>query len=119
MDILVIEDDKELNEFFVTALEAEGHTVTSFYSGVDALEQNEFQYDIALIDIMMKDVDGIETCKRIKEVNSSLPICMVTASMDTEHVLRSFRLGANGYIVKPFDLDELFLKIDELANQSY
>ncbi len=119
MKILVVEDDLESNKFFQAALSSEGHEVTACESGVEALDLEDTEFDVALIDIMMKDIDGIETCKRLKEKNPKMPVCMVTASMDTEHVLKSFRFGANGYIVKPFDLDELFVKIDELANQFY
>lgn len=117
MRILVVEDDLETNRFFVSALSSEGHEVVAVTSGADALALPDHDFDVALVDIMMKDMDGIETCKQLKERKPTMPICMVTASMDTEHVLRSFRLGANGYIVKPFDLDELFVKLDELTHQ--
>ena len=119
MRILVIEDDPESNQFFQTALSSEGYEVVSCLCGEDALALDNYDFDVALVDIMMKNIDGIETCKRLKELNPKLPVCMVTASMDTDHVLRSFRLGANGYIVKPFDLDELFVKIDELSQQYF
>lgn len=116
--ILIIEDEPEANRYFVTAMQAEGYAAHGVLSGKEGLEAlAAAPYDLVLLDIMMQDLDGIETCRRIRQ-NPSLqhvPICMITASVDVEKVVTSFKAGANGYIVKPFDLDELLSKIQELT----
>ena len=116
--ILIIEDETEANRYFVTALRAEGFNAVGVLSGREGLEKlGQIHVDMVLLDIMMQGIDGIETCKMIRQNPKwqSLPICMITASVDVEKVVTSFKAGANGYIVKPFDLDELLAKISELT----
>lgn len=118
--ILIIEDEQEPNRLFVTALQAEGYEAHGVFSGKEGLKALESApYDLVLLDIMMEELDGIETCRRIRQNAKlqSVPICMVTASVDVEKVVLSFKAGANGYIVKPFDLDELLAKVQELTAQ--
>lgn len=119
--ILIIEDEFEANRYFQTALSAEGYDAVGVTSGRDGLQAlADAQFDLVLLDIMMQEMDGIETCRRIRQNPAwqSLPICMITASVDVEKVVTSFKAGANGYIVKPFDLDELLAKINELTTVS-
>lgn len=116
--ILIIEDEPEANRYFETALQAEGYVAVGVLSGREGLAKLEEEpFDLVLLDIMMQDLDGIETCRRIRQTPrwQGLPICMITASVDVEKVVTSFKAGANGYIVKPFDLDELLSKISELT----
>lgn len=120
MRILVVEDDRETSRFYQTALETEGHDVETALSANEALEKDHKNFDLVLMDINLQDkLTGIDICERIRKNNAALPICMVTVSLDPDDVTASFRGGANGYIVKPFDLDELFARIDELANPGY
>jgi len=117
-NILLVEDDADANRFYRLSLEAEGFRVDSADSGpaaLEALQQNA--YDLVLLDIMMEGLDGIETCRKLREELglTALPVCMITASMDVEKVVSAFDAGANGYIVKPFDIDELLNKINELV----
>lgn len=119
--ILIIEDQPEANRYFETALQAEGFQATGALSGREGLAKlSEGTFDIVLLDIMMHDLDGIETCRLIRQNPKwqNLPVCMITASVDVEKVVTSFKAGANGYIVKPFDLDELLAKISELTSQT-
>ncbi len=118
LKILVVEDEQDANRYYVLSLKAEGFDATGVHNGVDALEQlKSGDFELVLLDIMMTGIDGIETCSRIRnELNlADLPICMITASMDVEKVVSAFEAGANGYIVKPFDIDELLSKIEELT----
>ena len=120
MKILVVEDDRETCRFYQTALETEGHQVDTAFSGEEALAKDAGLYNIILVDIGLPGgKNGIQVCETIRENNASVPICMVTISLDPNDVTASFRGGANGYIVKPFDLDELFARIDELTNPGY
>jgi DNA-binding response OmpR family regulator len=119
--ILIVEDEIEANRYFQTALSAEGYAAVGVTSGREGLEQlAQGEFDLVLLDIMMTEMDGIETCRRIRQNPAwqDLPICMITASVDVEKVVTSFKAGANGYIVKPFDLDELLAKIIELTTVS-
>lgn len=116
--ILVIEDEPEANRFLETALKAEGFDVVGVLSGSEGLQKlAERPFDLVLLDIMMQGMDGIETCRQIRANPrwAKLPICMITASVDVEKVVVSFKAGANGYIVKPFELDELLAKVHELT----
>lgn len=116
--ILLVEDDRDANTFYQVVLRNEGFEVVGVHSGRPALEQLAGEaFDLVLLDIMLPDIDGIETCRSIREDLglSDLPICMITASMDVEKVVAAFKVGANGYIVKPFDIDELLAKIQELS----
>jgi DNA-binding response OmpR family regulator len=116
--ILIIEDEPSANRYFETALQAEGYETVGVLSGREGLEQlGRQKFDLVLLDIMMQDLDGIETCRLIRQSpqGEKLPVCMITASVDVEKVVTSFKAGANGYIVKPFDLDELLAKILELT----
>ncbi len=118
--ILIIEDEVDANLFMETALQAEGYATKGVFSGHEGLAQLDRQdFDLILLDIMMQELDGIETCRRIRahERGATLPICMITASVDVEKVVASFQAGANGYIVKPFELDELLNKIRELTER--
>lgn len=119
MKILLVEDEEDANRYYRLALKAEGYDVTGVFSGAEALEALERdRFDLMLLDIMMSGLDGIETCRRVREKLPAdhLPICMITASMDVEKVVAAFQTGANGYIVKPFDIDELLSKIHELTD---
>ena len=115
--VLVVEDDPRSREFYETALRQEGYAAVGVRSGREALDTLKSQsVHFVLLDILMEEMDGIETVRRIREdlQRKELPVCMITASMDMEKVVHSFECGANGYIVKPFDLDELVRKIEEL-----
>ncbi len=118
-NILIVEDEVDPNTLYQMSLQAEGFSTVGVFSGEEALEAlGREPFDLVLLDIMMKGgIDGIETCRRIREnpAWAQLPVCMITASVDIEKVVSSFKAGANGYIVKPFDMQELFNKIAELT----
>ena len=119
MKILLVEDEEDANRYFRLALKAEGYDVTGVLSGQDALHAlTEGSFDLMLLDSRMSGLDGIETGRKVRETlpADKLPICMITASMDVEKVVAAFQVGANGYIVKPFDIDELLSKIHELTD---
>jgi len=119
--ILLVEDEEDANRYYRLSLQAEGFDVVGVFNGADAIaEIGKSDFDIVLLDIMMSGMDGIETCSKIRESfdGKTLPICMITASMDVEKVVSAFEAGADGYIVKPFDIDELLAKLSELTDLS-
>ena len=117
--ILVVEDDKELNRTVCSFLNHSGYEATGCLNateGYDALAANMF--DLIVSDIMMPDVDGFEFAQNIRELNEEIPILFMTARDDIASKQRGFRIGVDDYMVKPIDLDELFLRIGALLRRA-
>ena len=117
--ILVVEDDKELNKTVCSFLNHSGYESTGYLNATeayDALYDNMF--DLIVSDIMMPDVDGFEFAKNVRELNQDIPILFMTARDDIASKQRGFRIGVDDYMVKPIDLDELFLRIGALLRRA-
>lgn len=117
--IMVLEDDKELNRSVCAFLNNSGYEAIPCLSAneaYDALYENTI--DLIVSDIMMPDVDGFEFARNIREVNSEIPILFMTARDDIASKQRGFRIGVDDYMVKPIDLDELFLRIGALLRRA-
>ena len=117
--ILVVEDDKELNKTVCSFLNHSGYEATGCLNateGYDALYANIF--DLIVSDIMMPDVDGFEFARNVRELNEDIPILFMTACDDIASKQRGFRIGVDDYMVKPIDLDELFLRIGALLRRA-
>jgi len=99
--LLVVEDDSELNKLLVTTLERRGYKVLSATHGKEAL-QTAYQLhpDLIILDVMMPDIDGWQTCKRLREM-SDVPIVMLTAKAEESDVIQGFSLGADDYVKNP------------------
>lgn len=118
MNILVVEDDKELNNLITSYLKISGYNVSSTYNGLDALNLfNEQTYDIILSDIMMPLCDGFELAKEIRKNDVKIPIIFMSAREDKPSKQLGYQIGIDDYITKPFDLDELVLKINAIARR--
>ena len=117
--ILVVEDNKELNKTVCSFLNHSGYEATGCLNateGYDALYANMF--DLIVSDIMMPDVDGFEFARNVRELNEDIPILFMTACDDIASKQRGFRIGIDDYMVKPIDLDELFLRIGALLRRA-
>ena len=117
--ILVVEDDKDLNKTVCSFLNHSGYEATGCLNvadAYDALYKNTF--DLVVSDIMMPDVDGFEFAGNIREFNEEIPILFMTARDDIASKQRGFRIGVDDYMVKPIDLDELFLRIGALLRRA-
>lgn len=117
--ILIVEDDKELNKTVCSFLNHNGYETTSCLNAndaYDALYENIF--DLIVSDIMMPGVDGFEFARNVRELNENIPILFMTARDDIASKQRGFRIGADDYMVKPIDLDELFLRIGALLRRA-
>ena len=117
--ILVVEDDKELNRTVCSFLNRSGYDATGCLNATeayDALYENLF--DLIVSDIMMPGVDGFEFAKSVRELNEEIPILFMTARDDIASKQRGFRIGVDDYMVKPVDLDELFLRIGALLRRA-
>lgn len=118
MRILVVEDDRELNELITSYLKIAGYEVSSTFNGLDALNIfSERKFDIILSDIMMPLCDGFELAKSIRELDVKIPIIFMSAREDKPSKQLGYRIGIDDYITKPFDLDELVFKINAIARR--
>ena len=109
--VLIIEDDKNIRRFLQLELEHEGYQVVSGENGKIGLNKfkNE-QFDIVLLDLMMPYLSGEEVCKIIRE-SSEIPIIILTAKDQTLNKIELLDMGADDYITKPFDIEELFARM--------
>ena len=115
--ILVIDDDKELCALIRKSLVNESIKVEYCYSGAEGLAMLEKNtYQLILLDVMMPGMDGFQTMERIRE-KSSVPILMLTSKNDSGSKVQGLRSGADDYLTKPFDLDELIARIISLIRR--
>jgi len=119
MRILVVEDNKTIGNNIKRYLELENHTVIRAENGLYALEvakRNEF--DIIVLDLMLPGMDGITLCKNIKKIHPDSSIIMATAKGQLDDKLEGFQSGADDYLVKPFDLKELDVRIQAITKRN-
>lgn len=117
--ILVVEDDKELNRTVCSFLNHSGYEATGCLNASDAYDElTDVMFDLIISDIMMPGVDGFEFAQNIRELNDNIPILFMTARDDIASKQRGFRIGVDDYMVKPIDLDELFLRIGALLRRA-
>jgi DNA-binding response OmpR family regulator len=109
--ILVIDDEETTVQLMAILLERRGYEVIKAFSAEDGLRKAyRHQPDLVLLDIMMPDMDGWEVCKRLREM-SDVPIIFLTARGETRDVVRGLEMGADDYVVKPYDNDELVARV--------
>ena len=117
--ILVVEDDKDLNRTVCAFLNASGYQATGCLdanAAYDAMYGTIF--DLIVSDIMMPGIDGFEFAKTVRSLNENIPILFMTARDDFASKQRGYRIGVDDYMVKPIDLDELFLRIGALLRRA-
>ena len=112
MRILVAEDEKDINRLISRALEKEGYGVDSCYDGEEAMEYLESaDYDGAVLDIMMPKKDGYQIVKELRQKGDDTPVIFLTARDSIADRVKGLDLGADDYLIKPFDFDELLARI--------
>jgi len=117
--ILVVEDDRELNRTVCSFLNGSGYEAVGCLNANDAYDAlYENMFDLIVSDIMMPGIDGFEFAKNVRELNEDIPILFMTARDDIASKQRGFRIGVDDYMVKPIDLDELFLRIGALLRRA-
>ena len=117
--ILVVEDDKDLNRTVCAFLNASGYQATGCLDANDAYDaMYGTMFDLIVSDIMMPGINGYEFAKTVRSLNENIPILFMTARDDFASKQRGFRIGADDYMVKPIDLDELFLRIGALLRRA-
>lgn len=112
MKLLLAEDEKSLSRAIKIILEKNNYLVDAVYDGREALEYLEADsYDGAILDIMMPKMDGIEVLRRIREEGNTVPVLLLTAKSQIEDKVLGLDTGANDYLTKPFDKEELLARI--------
>ena len=116
--ILLAEDDVNLGSLLKQYLEAKDYDTQLYADGEEAYKaymQNDF--DLCLLDVMMPKRDGFELAKSFKTINDSVPIIFLTAKVLKEDVLKGFKIGADDYITKPFNMEELLYRIEAVLRR--
>ena len=118
MKILIVEDDKEINKILITYLMDNNYDVISVYDGKEASERGRKEtFDLVLLDLMLPYKNGETVIKELRE-NSDIPIIVISAKSEKEAKLEALRIGADDYILKPFDLDEVLVRIEVVLRRS-
>ncbi|MGG4166395.1 response regulator transcription factor [Rossellomorea vietnamensis] len=112
VDILIIEDDEDINRLLCSIISKSGYSPKPAYSGTEAVIYLDSQkWDMVLIDLMLPGLSGEELLKKITK-ESHVPVIIISAKLETQTKINSLRAGADDYITKPFDVDEVSARID-------
>lgn len=120
MQVLIVEDNSEIATNIGTYLESKGHTVDFAADGVTGLHLAiTNSYHAVVLDVVLPGMDGLDVCRKLRENSSShVPVLMLTARDTTEDVIQGFEAGSDDYLVKPFSLKELELRLDALHRRT-
>ena len=120
MKILVVEDERDLNRIITKHLKKNNYSVDSCFDGQEALDFISYsEYDLIITDIMMPNVDGYEFIDKLRANKNNTPVIMLTAKDTLEDKIVGLDSGADDYIVKPFEFDELLARIRVLMRRNY
>ena len=118
MQILIVEDEAKIANFLKRGLLEESYAVDIAGDGEDALYKFEInEYDLIILDLLIPKVDGISVCRKIREVNTSVPIIMLTAKDATGDKVKGLDAGADDYMTKPFSFSELSARVRALLRR--
>jgi two-component system alkaline phosphatase synthesis response regulator PhoP len=114
-NVLLVEDEQNLHEALKLNLEMEGYEVTSAFDGTEALQKIASAYfDLIIMDIMLPDVDGISITENVRVHNNEVPILMLSAKNAPADKVLGLKKGADDYMTKPFNLEELLIRVAKL-----
>ncbi len=117
--ILLVEDEENLQEALKLNLELEGYEVTCAADGAEALKRiSEEYFDLIIMDVMLPELDGIAVTENVRLNNNDVPILMVSAKGSSAEKVLGLKKGADDYISKPFNLEELLLRVKKLINKN-
>lgn len=119
MRILVVEDEDEIRKVIKMNLEFENHEVIAVDNGKKALQIIDNQhFDLMILDIMLPEVNGLQICEQVRLQNSKVGIIIVSAKDTSADRITGLKLGADDYLTKPFELEELLLRVNKLLKRS-
>lgn len=117
--ILLVEDEENLQEALKLNLELEGYEVSSSFDGATALKMvKQEHFDLIILDVMLPEIDGISVCETIRVQNMSLPILILSARNSSADRVLGLKKGADDYLTKPFNLEELLLRVEKLIRKN-
>lgn len=120
MRVLVVEDEKDLNNIICKKLKVKGYSIDSCFNGSDALDYIEVtSYDIIVMDIMMPKKNGYEVIQSIRANGNKTPVLFLTAKDALEDRIKGLNLGADDYLVKPFHFEELMARIRAIIRRNH
>ena len=115
--ILLVEDEEHLLKTILLNLELEGYSVITAVDGIDALKKfRSSDVDLIILDVMLPELNGFDVCEEIRKENTRVPILFLTAKGTSADKVKGLKLGADDYLTKPFNLEELLLRIQILIN---
>lgn len=118
-NILLVDDEENLHEALRLNLEMDGYSVTSAYDGTEALRKVADEYfDLIILDIMLPELDGISVAESIRVNNNEVPILMLSAKNTSADKVLGLKKGADDYLTKPFNLEELLLRVGKLIEKN-
>jgi two-component system alkaline phosphatase synthesis response regulator PhoP len=118
-NILLVEDEENLHETLKLNLEMEGYSVSSAYDGNEAMKMVEEEYfDLIIMDVMLPEMDGISVIENIRLSNNEVPVLILSAKNTGQDRILGLKKGADDYLTKPFNLEELLLRIDKLITKN-
>jgi two-component system alkaline phosphatase synthesis response regulator PhoP len=118
-NILLVEDEEHLLKTIQLNLELEGYTVTTAATGIEALKLfRKGQFDLILLDVMLPEIHGFDVCEEIRKENTQVAILFLTAKSSGNDRVQGLKLGADDYLTKPFNLEELLLRIQILLKRN-
>ena len=115
MKILLLEDNQKLNETITKRLKMKGYNLLSFTDGARAYEAVSDGFSCFILDINVPNIDGIKILKKIREYYPTLPVIIISASVELDVIKQAYDLGCNDFLKKPFFIDELEIKIEKLC----
>ncbi|MEV5437760.1 response regulator transcription factor [Streptomyces sp. NPDC052682] len=117
--VLLAEDDRAIRHALERALTLEGYQVTAVADGVEALAQaHKNRPDVLVLDVMMPGIDGLQVCRVLRAEGDRTPILMLTALVETADRIAGLDAGADDYVVKPFDVEEVFARLRALLRRT-
>ncbi|MFE0444362.1 response regulator transcription factor [Streptomyces fungicidicus] len=117
--VLLAEDDRAIRNALERALTLEGYRVTAVADGVEALAQaHRSRPDVLVLDVMMPGIDGLQVCRVLRAEGDSTPVLMLTALVETADRIAGLDAGADDYVVKPFDVEEVFARLRALLRRA-
>ncbi len=118
--ILLVEDEEHLHEALKLNLEMDGYEVDSAFDGQEALRQiQSAHYDLIILDIMLPSLDGFSITERLRLNNNQTPILILSAKNTSANRVQGLKLGADDYLTKPFNLEELLLRVSKLIQKHH
>ena len=118
MKILLLEDEPSLNEFIKKYLTLKGNDVVCYDDGLELLDNvNLYEFDFFIFDINVPNIDGLEVLEFLRGKNINVPVIMISALIDIKDVKKAYTLGCSDYLKKPFELEELELRMESILKQ--